>query len=57
MLVSVLGAVVRHGIGAAGGAAAVDGAATGNDWQALLGAVMTAASIAWSIWEKRSAAK
>ena len=53
MIGQIIGAVVRHGVGAAGGAVAAGGVAGGDDIQALVGAIMAAISIAWSIYQKR----
>lgn len=49
---TILNAIIRHVLTAAGGALVVDGTLSAADLQSVIGAVVTIATVAWSIWEK-----
>ena len=57
MVPEILGAVLRHGLSAAGVVAATDGATGGDEVQALIGALATVVSLAWSIYRKWARAR
>jgi hypothetical protein len=53
----ILGALLRHGLSTVGAVAATDGASGGDEVQALIGALVTVISLAWSIYRKWKGAK
>ena len=53
MNATVLTAVVRHVLTAAGGGFAVSWGIDGETWEGIVGAVATLAGLGWSIWDKR----
>jgi hypothetical protein len=53
MNATVLTAVVRHVLTAAGGGFAVSWGIDGETWEGIVGALATLAGLGWSIWDKR----
>ena len=54
---SIIGALVRHGLNAIGGGLVANGAITGGELETVSGAVTILIATAWSIWQKKHAAK
>lgn len=54
MNATIITAVVRHILTAAGGGLAVSWGLDGEAWQGIVGAISTLAGLAWSILDKRS---
>lgn len=53
MNATILTAVVRHVLTAAGGGFAVSWGIDGETWEGIVGALATLAGLGWSIWDKR----
>lgn len=53
MNATIITAVVRHILTAAGGGLAVSWGLDGDTWQGVVGALSTLAGLAWSILDKR----
>ena len=56
-MVQIISTVIRHGLTVVAGGLIADGTLTHVDLQAISGAVLTVAVIAWSIIEKKFFAK
>lgn len=54
MIAVFVGLVLRHLLTAGGGAAVAAGVLGADDAQAVSGALVTLAGVAWSYWQKRS---
>lgn len=56
-LSSIIGGIVRHGLGVVAGGAITNGFVTGAQLEVVSGAVTALLVVAWSIWQKSRAAK
>lgn len=56
-LTSIIGGLVRHGLGIAAGGAVANGTLTGSQVEVVGGAITSILVVAWSIWQKKRAAK
>jgi outer membrane lipoprotein SlyB len=54
---TVIGAIVRAALQAAAGSAVASGVISGDDLTTAAGAITVLFSLAWSIWQKKRAAK
>ncbi len=54
---ALIGAVVRAALQVAAGSAIADGVLDGETINIIVGAVTSLATVAWSIWQKKKAAK
>lgn len=52
----LIGLVIRHIIGMAGGGLLVNGTITDGQIDMVAGAIMTLVAVAWSIWQKTKGA-
>lgn len=56
-LTSIIGGLVRHGLGIAAGGAVANGTVTGSQIEVIGGAITSVLVVVWSIWQKKRAAK
>ena len=56
-LTSIIGGLVRHGLGTVAGGLVANGTVTGSQVEVAAGAVTTLLVVFWSIWQKKRAAK
>lgn len=47
--------LIRHALTAGGGGLVANGTATNDEWQQLVGAIITIIGIVWSIWQRQQA--
>ena len=53
MFLQFLLGIVRHCLTYGGGLLTAQGLGSANDWDQVVGAVITILGIAWSVWDKR----
>ena len=47
--------LLRHGLTAGGGGLVANGTATNDEWQQIVGALITIIGVTWSIWQRHAA--